>query len=131
MRVTTIEGEPTVNALAKEHFDAFNRRNIHLLNKSIDEIIDKGVLDDHNYDLVYVDANHQLDPTLLYFDYFRKRLSPNGVIIIDDTHWSKGMNKAWNEIIKRPEVSLSIDLFKAGLIFFNPELPKENLILKF
>lgn len=131
VRVTTIEGEPTISSMAQQHFHAFKRDNIRLLNNSIDEIIEKGVLDKHIFDLIYLDANHQYEPTLLYFDYFQKRLTPNGVIIIDDIHWSKGMNNAWSEIIQQSEVSLSIDLFEAGLVFFNPELPRENLILKF
>ncbi len=131
VEVTTIEAEPTMFQLASKHFEDFNRKNIKLMNDSVDEVINQNGLNEQVFDLVYMDANHRYEPTLKYFDYFSKRITKQGGIIIDDIHWSKGMNQAWGEIIERPEVTLSIDLFEAGLIFLNPELPKEQLILKF
>lgn len=129
--LTTIEGEPSIAKMAKSHFEQFNRMNINLINSSIDEVISSGKLGNIKWDMIYMDANHSYVPTLKYFNYFITKLNNFGVIVIDDIHWSKGMSKAWHEIKTKPEVSLTIDLFEAGLVFINENYPKEDYILKF
>ena len=50
---------------------------------------------------------------------------------MDDINWSDDMNKAWNDIIKDESVTISIDLYRMGILFFNPSLSKQNFILRF
>jgi predicted O-methyltransferase YrrM len=82
-------------------------------------------------DLVYIDANHRYEPTLRYFESLLPLLHEKSLVVIDDIHWSKEMNEAWDVIKDRTEVSLSIDLFEAGLLFFDPNIEKSDYILKF
>jgi hypothetical protein len=56
-------------------------------------------------------------------------MNAEGIIILDDIHWSKEMNQAWNELKNHPSVSLSIDLFEGGILFLNQKLPKHHYIL--
>ena len=53
------------------------------------------------------------------------------MVILDDIHWSKEMNQAWKTIKARPEISISIDLFEAGVLFFKRDIPKTDLIMKY
>lgn len=131
VQVTTIEGEPSIAEMAQKHFKSKNASNIELHQGAIDQIISSEKLKDRNWDLVYMDANHAYAPTLRYFDYCIQHLNPHGVIVLDDIHWSKGMHQAWKEIKARPEISLTLDLFEAGLVFIDPDLPKANYVLKF
>jgi hypothetical protein len=41
------------------------------------------------------------------------------------------MERAWNEIKKSPYVTLTIDVFEAGLVFFKPDITKQHYILEF
>ena len=50
-------------------------------------------------------------------------------MIFDDIYWSKGMTEAWKTIIKHPSVSLSIDTFFWGIVFFNKDIEKEHYYL--
>ena len=131
VEVITIEGEPTIAQLAEQHFLDLNKENVELIHQSIETVISDQLLEKKSFDLIYLDAHHEYEPSLKYFQYFSEKLSTKGVFIIDDIHWSKGMNKAWHEIRNSDRVSLSIDLFEAGLIFLDPELPKQHYILKF
>ena len=131
IEITTIEGEPSIAQLAKNHFERLNRKNIKLIKNSIDEAISSNQLADCKWDMIYMDANHSYAPTLKYFDYFSTKVNNKGVIVIDDIHWSQGMSQAWKEIKSKPEVSLTLDLFEAGLAFINKDLPKEDYVLKF
>ena len=82
-------------------------------------------------DLLFLDANHRYQATLTYFNTSLKFIHKRSVMIIDDIHWSSQMTKAWNEIIQNQRVTLSLDLFQAGVLFFDPELKKEHLLLEF
>ena len=59
-------------------------------------------------------------------------LHDDSVVILDDIHWSDEMHQAWETIKKDPAVTLSIDLFFKGIVFFKPGFhAKTNLILQF
>jgi len=53
------------------------------------------------------------------------------IIILDDIYWSAGMTRAWKEIIREPRISLSIDLYRMGILFFTPDLSKQNFRIWF
>jgi hypothetical protein len=47
-------------------------------------------------------------------------------------HWSKEMEQAWNEIIKHPSVTLSIDLFFIGVVLFKKDFKiKQDFVVRF
>ena len=52
-------------------------------------------------------------------------------MIFDDIYWSVGMKKAWEEIKEYPEVTVTIDLFWIGLVFFRNDRVKEHFKVKF
>jgi hypothetical protein len=43
------------------------------------------------------------------------------VVILDDIYWSKEMTQAWEELKNHPKVTLSIDIFTKGILFFRKE----------
>jgi hypothetical protein len=51
-------------------------------------------------------------------------------MIFDDIYWNKDMEKAWQEIKNNQKVTVSIDLFYFGLIFFRKEQEKQHFILR-
>jgi hypothetical protein len=56
--------------------------------------------------------------------------SPQACMVFDDIYWSEGMAAAWTEIKADPAVTVSIDLFHFGLVFFRKESPKENFVIR-
>ncbi|WP_375577988.1 class I SAM-dependent methyltransferase [Marivirga tractuosa] len=82
-------------------------------------------------DLVYADANHTNEASINYFNIISPYLTSQSIYILDDIHWSAGMQKAWEELKGRKEVTSSIDLFDAGLLFFNPDFEKQHYVLDF
>jgi hypothetical protein len=54
------------------------------------------------------------------------------VIIFDDIHWSSEMELAWEKIKKHPRVTLTIDLFFLGYVFFRPEFrERQHFTIRF
>ena len=55
----------------------------------------------------------------------------DSVVIIDDIHSSKGMEDAWKEICNHEKISITIDLFRLGIVLFKEDIAKEDFILRF
>ena len=82
-------------------------------------------------DFAFMDANHTYQASMEYFHTLLEKVHPNSLIILDDIHWSKEMEQAWMEIKNHKAVSLSIDLFQVGLLFFREGREKEDFVLWF
>lgn len=83
------------------------------------------------FDFVFIDGNHTYAATKRYFNKLWKKLPENGVIILDDIHWSEEMERAWGEIILENQHLISIDLFQFGLCFKKPQQAKEHFVLRY
>jgi predicted O-methyltransferase YrrM len=130
-KVVTLEGSPEIARLAKQNFDRLKRNNIELITGEFGETLSKGLRILKNVDLVYFDGNHRKAPTLSYFTQCLKYSNENSIFIFDDIHWSKEMNKAWNEIITHPDITCSIDLFQLGIVFFRKGMLKQHFVIKY
>ena len=127
----TLEGSKCIASLAGKHFKSLGAQNIRIIEGNIDQSLETVLAGLSKIDLLYMDANHRYEPTIRYFEQVLPKLHQNSLVVLDDIHWSAGMNRAWQEIKTKPEVSLSLDLFEVGILFFDPDLPKAHYILKF
>src|SRR5690606_10430510 len=83
-----------------------------------------------NYQLIYFDGNHSKKATLEYFNLLLPTIQNDTVWIFDDIHWSSEMNKAWQAIKKHEKVTVTIDTFQWGLVFFRREQAKEHFTIR-
>ena len=129
-KITTIEGCASTAAEAQDNFDKLSLKNIKLLIGNFDTVLPKFLKKNDNLDFVFFDGNHRKEPTIKYFKACLPKTGENSIFVFDDIHWSKGMEEAWNEIIGNPEISISIDLFYFGIVFFKKDIAKQDFILK-
>ncbi|MEM9829126.1 MAG: class I SAM-dependent methyltransferase [Bacteroidota bacterium] len=129
--IYTLEGAPDIADLATKAFSHFHCQNIDLRKGSIDQTLPVLLAELPQIDLAYVDANHRFEPTLRYFSQLLAKTHEQSILIFDDIHWSPGMRRAWKTIIQHPQVTLSIDLFDAGLVFLRPLTTKQHYFLMF
>ena len=129
--VHTIEGSPEIAQLARKQFKSVNADNIILHEGNLDIILAPVLQQLPPIDLAYLDANHTYEATIRYFELIKEQSHQETIIILDDIHWSAGMKKAWHEIINRPDVTSSVDLFDAGIVFLKKGLQKQQLVLRF
>jgi len=105
--------------------------NIYSVEGPIDETLPKFMTSlKEPIDLLYMDANHTYEATMKYYKMLQPNFNPSTVVVVDDVHWSVGMQKAWREISNSKEVSISIDLFYKGLLFFRKDIEKEHFVLR-
>lgn len=131
-QVYTLEGSPSIAAKARQNFLNLNAENIELIegdfNKTLPDLLQKI----EQVDLVFVDGNHRKIPTLEYFKQILPFATKESIFIFDDIHWSAEMEEAW-EIIKQHEaVTLSIDLFFVGIVWFRKDfMIKQQFSIRF
>lgn len=130
-QVYTLEGNAEIAYLAHQAFIKSKRKNITLTEGNIDDTLPSVLSKLSTVDLAYIDANHRLEPTLDYFSQLLARTHENSVLIFDDIYWSFGMMKAWKIIRSHPQVTLAVDLFDAGLVFFKPLTNRQHYALQF
>lgn len=119
--VFTFEGVSEIAKKAEENFKHLGLENIELIAGQIDHTL-PGFLNNHDeFDLVFMDGNHRLIPTLKYFESLLPKMSSGAVFIIDDIYWSKEMKEAWSKIKKHPNTKGTIDFYQFGLVFLESE----------
>ncbi|MCM8569184.1 class I SAM-dependent methyltransferase [Gramella jeungdoensis] len=141
--LTTIEGCKETANIAKMQFEKYEMTNIRLVNDSFDSALSlitsttnferttpNSEPRTQKFDMVLFDGNHQKDATLKYFEELLPTTHNDSVFIFDDIHWSPGMEEAWEEIKKHPEVRVTIDTYKWGLVFFRQEQAKQDFTIR-
>ena len=131
-QLTTIEGSPEVAAQAAKHFAQLSVKNIRQQTGNFDLVLQDVFRVLGSVDLLFVDGNHRKEPTLQYFAEALPYLHENSIVIFDDIHWSKGMHEAWQQIKANEQVTLSIDLFYFGIVFFQKAFrEKQDFVLRY
>jgi predicted O-methyltransferase YrrM len=131
VEVTTLEGSPEIAAIARKLFASYDVSNIKLLEGDIDNTLEPYLTTVKRIDFALVDANHRYNPTLRYLELLIEKIDAHSVIAVDDIHHSAEMERAWHTIQNDPRVYTTIDLYRCGLIFFNPSLTRQNVVLQF
>ncbi|QXU40709.1 O-methyltransferase [Pedobacter sp. D749] len=129
--VITIEGCPQTAEVARKNFQDLDLENIELHVGNFDLILPDIIARQPSLDFVYIDGNHRKDATLNYFKWCLPKVTENSLLIFDDIYWSEGMKEAWTEIKNHPDVTVTIDLFWIGLVYFKKGQVKEHFKLKF
>jgi len=127
-KITTLEGCPETSKIAQHQFKKHRLNNITPIITDFSTFLQEVA---SNYDLVYFDGNHQKKATLEYFNSLIESTNKDSVFIFDDIHWSKEMEEAWEEIKNHPKVTITIDTFFWGYVFFRTETKhKEHFIIR-
>lgn len=130
-KITTLEGCPQTAAVAQQSFTDYGLPPIELRVGEFETFLKP---ENHalptSFDLVYFDGNHSKQATLQYFDWLLPTAQNDSVWIFDDIHWSAEMEEAWQVIKNHPQVTVSIDTFAWGIVFFRREQPKEHFVLR-
>lgn len=130
-QIYTFEGSPAVLGIAQNFFEEQGFANISTVLGNIDDQLPLKLQEVESIDLLFIDANHRLEPTIRYFDLCYPKLNEKSMVIFDDIYWSQEMKLAWNQIKSDPRVYQTIDLFEIGIVLFRRSQERENFTLKY
>ena len=123
-KIITIEGCPNTSDYAKSQ----SIKNITFLKGNFSTVIPSLV--ENKFDCIYFDGHHNKDATIQYFKSLLPKIHNETVFIFDDIYWSKGMTEAWNYIKAHKAVTVTVDCFHLGFIFFRKEQAKEHFKIR-
>ena len=128
-KVFTIEGNPSSAMVARNLFKKYGLNNIVPIEGNFDDKLPELLSQLKNIGLAYIDGNHTEEATLNYFNALTNKIDERSILVFDDIYWSKGMAEAWRKIKQDKRVTLTIDLYDIGIVFFDTQLSKEDMVL--
>jgi predicted O-methyltransferase YrrM len=95
-----------------------------------DEVLEPILHELKTVDFAFLDGNHRKNATLNYWEKIKAHCESSSIVVVDDIHWSPEMLEAW-EIIKSDEkVSLSLDFYWFGVVYFRQGIQKQEFTLR-
>lgn len=130
-RIISIEADKKLARIARQNFHEAGLLNVDVINNSFENALPgiiKG-LDERSF--IFIDGDHEKGSTLQYFNQIAVKSESNIIIVLDDINWSDGMREAWKEIKSDPRVTVTVDLFFMGIVFFKKGIQKQNFVIKY
>jgi len=123
-KIITLEGADSLASLANRNFKQLGLNSkadivIGNFKNTLKEVLQKN----SSFDFVFIDGHHDEMATQDYFQQILPHLSSKAIIVFDDISWSYGMQRAWSEIKKCPNLGITIDLFNIGICVFYKKKP--------
>lgn len=126
----TLEGSPEVAALAKKNFQAHGLSWIDVRSSDFDTGLPVVLEELHRLDYIFMDGNHTKAANFRYFNMILPYLNSDSLVIIADIYWSQDMQELWESLIRHDKVTLSVDFYHFGVLFFKKEFrQKEHFAL--
>ncbi len=129
INITSLEGCSSTANIAKEYFNKFELDNIKIIIGNFDTTLTE-VIKQNTFNFIYFDGNHQKEATIRYFEQCLSNVHNDSIFIFDDIYWSKGMKEAWLYIRQHPKVTVTIDTYFWGIVFFRKEQEKEHFVIR-
>lgn len=130
-RLFTIEGSKELAEKSEAMLRQQGMKNVQVIHGDFKKIIENSDVMREKTDFVYFDGGHTKEMTLYLFEKMVQLSGSSAIFVFDDIRWSSGMEEAWKKITGDPRVSLSLDLFQIGIVFFRKEIAKQHLLIKY
>lgn len=127
--IKTLEGCAETAKVAEKAFKKFNLHHIEITQGDFSNTL-SDVLQREPFDFIYFDGHHQKEATLQYFETCLSYCHNDSLFLFDDIYWSAGMKSAWEQIKAHPKVTVTIDSFHWGMVFFRKEQAKEHFTIR-
>ncbi|MEH6408805.1 MAG: class I SAM-dependent methyltransferase, partial [Leeuwenhoekiella sp.] len=112
----------------KNQLKSFELENVNVIVDDFKNSLEQ--LKTKSFNLIYFDGNHNKEATLLYFEKLLPTVTNESVWIFDDIYWSSEMTEAWEVIKNHPKITVTVDCFWLGFVFFRQEQKKEHFKIR-
>jgi len=127
--ITTLEGCLETSKIAKNLFKEQKFNNINIITGNFKDTI-KQAIKEKQFDFIYFDGNHTKKDTLNYLKDCLTTIKNESIWVFDDIYWNQEMKQAWSEIKKHPKVTVTVDIFHWGIVFFKKGQAKEHFKIR-
>jgi predicted O-methyltransferase YrrM len=126
----SIEGCPATAIVARNIIHDFKARNVTIHTGIFDHVLPNILEQIKKLDYIFIDGNHRKEPTIEYFEMCLPYIHNNSIMVFHDIRWSESMADAWSEIKTHQRVTLTLEIYDFGVVFFrNEQLEKQHFSL--
>jgi predicted O-methyltransferase YrrM len=129
-KIITLEGCPQTINQCQSQLQKFDINNVECVNSKFEDYFKTLDLKPTTFNFIYFDGNHSKTATLAYFEMLLPTINNESVWVFDDIHWSPEMELTWEIIKEHPKVTVTIDTFQWGMVFFRNEQVKEHFVIR-
>jgi len=127
-KITSIEGCPKISIYAKLQLKNFKTETVKVETGEFKKVLPQ--LKENTFDLIFFDGHHDKHATIQYFESLLPKANNETLFVFDDIYWSKGMTEAWEYIKNHNSVTVTVDCFYLGFVFFRKEQVKEHFKIR-
>lgn len=129
----TVEANPSLTDIV--HYNATQmgiEENIRFYADSFENALPLILGQMPRVDFAYIDGNHRYDPTVQYFEQLLEKAHSYSIFVFDDINWSEEMKQSWSYIRNHASVTMTLDIFNFGIVFFRKEnAEKEHFVIRY
>lgn len=128
--IYSLEGCPNICSQARVLLSNLSISNASIIEGNMDKTLPELLSKAGQIDFAFIDGNHRKEPTISYTKQLIEKSNESSIMVLDDIYWSEGMNAAWEELKQHSKVTLSIDIFDKGFLFFRKGIEKQHFYLR-
>ncbi len=119
-RLLSIEGDPTLAGIARASLKACRVRCAEIRQGTFQQVLADWLPKAPPVDFLFNDGVHEEHTDWELTTLVLEHMPDNALLLLDDIDWSPGMRRFWKRIKEHERVSLSVDLFRSGLLLTGP-----------
>jgi len=127
--ITTAEGCHEKIKIAEALFVKNKLNAIQMVHGDFSETL-SSIVQNKQFDFIYFDGKPTREATLTYFEISLQTIHNDSFFIFNSISLNTEMQAAWSQIKKHPKVSVTIDLYYLGIVFFRKEQAKEDFKIR-
>jgi predicted O-methyltransferase YrrM len=131
IEVITIQEKEELASIAKLNFKQLKLKNIEQKTGASAPILKDMLCQQKNLPFIYSNENDSKQNTLTHFYLCLEKATDSSIFIISNMYVSPDMKGAWEEIKNNSRVTVTLDLFFIGIVFFRKEQVKQHFVIKF
>jgi len=125
-QITSLDGCSTTAAIAEQHLSLYP--NINIQKGTFNALISK--YSNQKFDAIFINGHHIKTTTVSLIKQLFSLTHNDTIIIIDGIHINSDMTATWKNLKNHPKVTVSIDCFSLGFLFFRREQRKQHFKIR-
>lgn len=131
LKCIVLENVPAWASIAREVCEKAASNPIDLRVGAYTDLLPAALQDLGQPDFVFFNTLHERQNNAALFKMCLKHVRQDTVFVFEGIRADRQMSAFWQEVCACPEVTVTLDLYSLGLVFFNKKLHKRDYIVYF
>ena len=118
--IVTLDGSQIRAAVAKKTFADADLDNITVVPGIFTDTLPDVLAEYSPFDFVFIDGHHDEIATKQYWNMIKPEIESGGLVVFDDIHWSRGMERAWKAICRDEQFDPIVETNNYGIGVVKP-----------